>query len=409
MTSVSLEPTGIRHMTFSTKTLSTVTVFVVMTLVVGGIYYRVRPESGSDGDAELAAAETSDFTETSASEQFAIDVPQPTSGSAAVRDTLWVQVTAAGQAEAFREAVLTSHVEGQVLNVLVRENSGIASGRALLQIDTTEYAMELARARGDLERAEVEYQRSILFDQEIQDASVRAERARISRVQSGLAGAEIDVRQAQINLDRTTVVAPFGGRVADLEVVRGQWVSSGAELLTVVALNPIKVEVQVLEAELGLLAEGRLTRVTFAAFPGETFQGRIETINPRVDPDNRTGRVTVLLDNQDSRIKPGMYAQVTIDAQAFPDRVLIPRGAVLLRDGREMVFVFNPEGPNGRAEWRYVTTGRQNETLVELTHGDEDFVEPGEIVLTDGHHYLAHDATLRLVDHPAAVGGRPGR
>ena len=305
--------------------------------------------------------------------------------------------------------MLTTQVEGQVLDVLVRENAVIPSGWALVQIDTTEYALELDKARSELERAEVEYQTSTLFDQEIQDSVVRAQRARISRVQSGLTGAEVDVRQAEINLDRTTVVSPFAGRVADLEVVPGQWVSSGTELLTVVDLDPIKVEVQVLEAELGVLDEGRLAHVTFAAFPGETFEGRIETINPRVDPDNRTGRVTVLLENRDGRIKPGMYAQVTIDAQAFPDRVLVPRSAVLPRDGRLIVFVFEPEGSDGRAQWRYVTTGRENERFYELTHGDEGFVEPGEIVLTDGHHYLAHDAMVRLVDDPEAEGATPGR
>ena len=395
-------------MTFSTKTLSIVTVVLVLVVASGGIYLRVRPEPENSDDTASAAAETSEVVSTSASEQFAI-APSPVSGIAAVRDTLWVEVTAEGRAEASREAVLTARVEGQVLEVWVQENSSVTSGRALIQIDTTEYALELATAQSELEKAEVEYQRSILFDQEIEDSVVRAQRARISRVQSGLPGAEVGVRQAQINLDRTTVVSPFGGRVADLEVVLGQWVSSGANLLTVVDLNSIKVQVHVLEAELPLLAEGRLARVTFTAFPGETFQGRIATINPRVDPDNGTGRVTVLLDNRDGRIKPGMYARVTIDAQAFPDRVLIPRAAVLPRDGRLIVFIYNPDGPNGRAEWRYVTTGRENEKLVELTHGDEGFVEPGEIVLTDGHHYLAHDATVRLVDDPAAEGGRPGR
>ena len=395
-------------MAFSTKTLSIVTVVLVLAVAGGGIYLRVRPEPENSDDTASAAAETSEVVSTSASEQFAI-APTPVSGIAAVQDTLWVEVTAEGRAEASREAVLTAQVEGQVLEVWVQENSSVTSGRALIQIDTTEYALELATAQSELEKAEVEYQRSILFDQEIEDSVVRAQRARISRVQSGLPGAEVGVRQAQINLDRTTVVSPFGGRVADLEVVLGQWVSSGADLLTVVDLNSIKVQVHVLEAELPLLAEGRLARVTFTAFPGETFQGRIATINPRVDPDNGTGRVTVRLDNRDGRIKPGMYARVTIDAQAFPDRVLIPRTAVLPRDGRLIVFIYNPDGPNGRAEWRYVTTGRENEKLVELTHGDEGFVEPGEIVLTDGHHYLAHDATVRLVDDPAAEGGRPGR
>ena len=238
---------------------------------------------------------------------------------------------------------------------------------------------------------------------------VRADRARISRAQSGLTAAEVGLRQAEIDLERTAVVAPFGGRVADLEAVAGQWVAADAELLALVDLEPIKVEVRVLEAELGLLSEGRRAVVSFAAFPGEEFEGRIRTVNPRVDPESRTGRVTVLLENRDGRVKPGMYAQVTIDARAFADRVLIPRRALLERDGRLMVFVFNAEGERGRAEWRYVTTGRENEVWVELTRGDEGFVEPGEVVLTDGHHYLAHDAMVRLVDDPASEGGRPGR
>jgi len=75
-----------------------------------------------------------------------------------------------------------------------------------------------------------------------------------------------------------------------------------------------------------------------------------------------------------------------------------------------MVFVYNEEDDgSGRAEWRYVTIGRQNDDWVELTRGNEGFVEPGEIVLTESHHYLAHDVRVRLVDDPTAEGGRPNR
>jgi RND family efflux transporter MFP subunit len=397
-------------MTYSTRTLSIVTVIMALGAIGGGIWWRLRPEPAEgEGEAQAAEIEEEAAATTSASQQFSTDLPQPVSGVEARLDTLWVTVTAAGEAAAFREATLTTQVEGQVLSVPVRENQVAAEGRALVQIDTTEYALLVARARADLENAEAEFQKMMLLDEEIADADVRAERERLSRSRSGLNQAEVDLRQAEIDLERATVRAPFGARVADLLVVPGQWVTVGAELMTVVDLDPIKVEVQVLEAELGLLEEGRSVSVTFAAFPGERFEGRIETINPKVDPDNRTGRVTVHLENPDGRIKPGMYAQVRIDAQAFADRVLVPREAILEREGRQMLFVYNAEGGNGRAEWRYVTTGRENDQLVELTRGDEGFVEPGEVVLVEGHHYLAHDAMVRLVDDPDAEGGRPGR
>ncbi len=139
-------------MTFSTKTLSIVTVVLVLAVAGGGIYWRVRPEPENSDDTASSETETSEVVSTSASEQFAI-APTPVSGTAAILDTLWVEVTAAGQAEAFREAVLTAQVEGQVLDVWVQENSSVASGRALIQIDTTEYALELATAQSELERA----------------------------------------------------------------------------------------------------------------------------------------------------------------------------------------------------------------------------------------------------------------
>ena len=69
-----------------------------------------------------------------------------------------------------------------------------------------------------------------------------------------------------------------------------------------------------------------------------------------------------------------------------------------------MLFVHR----EGRAEWRYVRTGRENERLVEIVPSDEGTVSPGEVVLIDGHHFLAHDTPVRLVDDVAAEGGRPG-
>jgi RND family efflux transporter MFP subunit len=399
-------------MTYSTRTLSILSIVLVLGAAGGGIWWRLKPDTPSDdADAQSSALNDEVAAVTSASQQFSTDVPQPVGGSPVVLDTLWITVTAAGEAAAFREATLTAQVEGMVAQLPVRENLESPRGRRLLQIDTTEYALNVAKARAALETAQAEYQKIVLLDEEIVDASIREERERIARSRSGLTGAEVDLRQAGIALDRATVRAPFGGRVADLQVVAGQWVGVGTELLTLVDLDPIKVEVQVLEAELGFLEEGRGVEVTFAAFPGEVFEGRIETINPRVDTETRTGRVTVHLSNEDGRIKPGMYAQVKIDAQAFPDRVLLPHEALLERDGRSMVFVYKPNenGRGGRADWRYVTTGRENEDWYELTRGDEGWVDPGEIVLTSSHHYLAHDVAVRLVENSTAEGGRPNR
>jgi HlyD family secretion protein len=398
-------------MSFSRRTLSLATIVIILGVLAGGVWWRLAGQGEGEGAPEEQAG-GEELPEVQGTDQFSASVPQPVAGAEVVRDTLWIRVNAAGQAEAYRRTALTAQVPGVVQGLPVRENQRVAGGAPLLQIDTTEYALGVAQAQADLLTAEADYRQLILFDEEIEDPEVRAERERVARTRSSLDQRQVALRQAELQLERSRVTAPFEGRIADVEVVEGQYVTAGTELMTVVDLDPIKVEVQVLEAELGALAEGRRAEVIFAAYPGERFTGRIETINPVVDPESRTGRVTVLLSNRDHRIKPGMYAEVSLDAEALPDRILVPRSAVLERgEGRrrQMLFVYESEGSSGLAKWRYVTTGRENDTHVEITLGDEGMVEPGEIVLVDGHHYLAHDTPVRLVENVAAEGGRPGR
>jgi membrane fusion protein (multidrug efflux system) len=401
-------------MAFSRRTLSLVTLVLIFGVLAVGVWWRLGGNEGeaSEGETASDASAATEGIDVPGSGQFATDVPQPVMGATVIQDTLWIRVSASGQAEAYRRATLSAQVDGAVTALPARENQRVGASGALLQIDTTEYALAVAQARADLLAAEADYRQIVLFDDEITDPEVRAERERIARSRSQLDQRQVALRQAELRLARTTVAAPFGGRVADVRVVGGQYVTTGTELMTVVDLDPIKVEVQVLEAELGFLSEGRRADVTFAAYPGERFTGRIETINPVVDPESRTGRVTVLLPNRDHRIKPGMYAEVSLDAEALPDRILVPRAAILERgEGRrrQMLFVYEEDGSRGLAKWRYVTTGRENDLYVEIVRGDEGMVEPGEVVLVDGHHYLAHDTPVRLVENVGAEGGRPGR
>jgi RND family efflux transporter MFP subunit len=394
-------------MTLSRQVLGFLTFVIILGALAAGMYFRLRP----DDEESSSATETQDAAAlpAEASEQFATDVPQPVVGVEAVRDTLWITVTAAGQAEAYRRTTLTSVVDGIVREVPVRENGVVSEGGLLIQLDTTEFALAVARAQADLVNAQARYEEMTFGDQGITDPELRRERERLARARSGLAQEEVALQESEITLSRATVRAPFPGRVADLQVVEGQHVSPGAEVLTLVDLNPIKVEVQVLEAEIGYLAEGRRATVSFAAFPGETFTGRIATINPVVDPDTRTARVTLLLNNADGRIKPGMYARVSLEAQYFPDRIIVPRTAILERDRRPMLFVYEGDSTRGRAKWRYVTTGLVSDSLVELVPNEEtSMVEPGEVVLVDGHFYLQHDAPVQLVEALSAGQGQGG-
>ncbi len=381
---------------------------VVLAAGTGAYFWLFAGKASGDGSTTDSTSRRPDV---SATETFSTDVAIPVEGAKVERDTLVISVSAAAQAAAQRDSRILAQVAGRVMDVTVRDNDRVVAGQLLVVIDTTEYALGLARAEANLARTQASFRELTLFDDQIADSAVRVERARVARAKSGLAEAEVSVREADLQLQRTRVTAPFAGRAASVKVMPGQTVRVGDELATVVDLNPIRVVVQVLESEVGLLAAGRRAFVSFAAFPGEEFAGRIETINPVVAQDTRTANVTVTIPNSESRILPGMYARVALEARKFPNRILVPRAAVLERDRRTMLFVFQGDGEGattGLAKWRYVTTGLANDSLVEIVANPEtEMVQPGEIVLTDGHYTLIHDARVRLVENVQAAGGRP--
>jgi membrane fusion protein, multidrug efflux system len=384
-------------------------VVLLLALAGAGAYLRINGQKAESSGTSSRVA--TDLPDVSAGDQFSTDLAVVVEGAPVLLDTLVLSVTAAGEAASSRQTAVRAQMPGQIRAVRVVENRAVGAGAVLIEIDRTEYELTLEEARARLREAEARYREITLGDDRIADAQVRTERDAAARARSGLDVARLSVQRAEINLARTRVVAPFAGSIANVRVVTGQHVAQGEELLTVQAMNPIRVEAQVLEGEIGYLSVGRPARVTFAAFPGEVFSGRIESINPVVEQQTRTARVTIAVSNPDGRLLPGMYARASLAARRFPDRVLVPRDAILERDRRTMLFVFEGDAETGvgRAKWRYVNTGRMNDRYVEiLAEGPEDgMVEPGEIVLVSGHYTLIHDIPVRLVENARAAGGRP--
>ena len=393
----------------SRSVLGMLVVLILVGAAGGGIWWRLRPPPEEDAEEQTTErSAAADSVVQSVQDAFNTEVPVPVEGAVTLYDTLRISVTAKGRAEPIREAQLKARASGVVSRVFVQENQTVRAGQRLVQVDTTEYALEVAAKEAALRSAEADYQVKVLGDEQLTDTVLRNRRAQLARAQVGLDAAEVAYRSAVRNLEETAVRAPFEGRIADLEVVRGQFVGEGEEVVTVIDLDPIKVSVAVLGTEVVYLDEGRTAEVKFTPFPGQPFMGRIETINPVVDPTTNTARVTVHIANADGRIFPGMYAEADLEAQKFPDRIMVPRTAILeATDGRPYCFVVE----DGRAKWHYVIPGLNNDLLVELLPSTEypDRPQAGEVVLVDGHQFLTHDAAVNVVEDLAVAGGRPTR
>lgn len=370
---------------------------------VGAAATRARWKSGG-GAEDLALAKGTSVSGAGLAVPVAVDTVR--------LGTLEIRVSATGQTEASARAAVAARGAGRISDLVVEESDRVGAGQVVARLDAREALLAVRQAEAGLAEAEARYREMTLFDDRIEDPGVREDRAKAARARSGLEKAEIDVRRARLHLDNTALTAPFSGRIANVVVERGDVVGAGVELLTVIDLAPILVEVQVVESELRWLREGGGAEVRLPALPDTVFHGRIRSINPVVDPGTRAARVTVVLANPDGRILAGMFAQVSLEGRAFEDRVLVTEEAIVEREGRSLVFVFEPipDGPagEGRARWAYVTTGLANDRYVELVEGEGTEVPgPGTLVVTAGNYTLIHEARVRIAVEGTRGGGAP--
>ncbi|MDP2498789.1 MAG: efflux RND transporter periplasmic adaptor subunit [Candidatus Palauibacterales bacterium] len=382
----------------------------ILAAALGGIWLL---REGGGGDATSAvdsvrrqAAEVAGDGENGAAAAI------PVEGAPVRRDTFVLWVTARGETSARQAATVSTRLQGEVESVPAGEGQSVERGEVLVRLDSTEVRLDLEEARATLEEARAQFRSMTLTDGELTSDSLRRQRREQARVRSGLASARVELERQRSRLEATRIRAPIDGQVASVSVSPGDRVASGDSLLSVVDLSRARVDVRVLESELPAVEVGRQAEARIAAYPGRTFPGRVVSVNPVVDAGKNTARVTVSLQNPRARIVPGMHASVRIAGRLHEGRTFVPQEAIVERDRREVVFVFAPSDSGsavGRARWRYVSTGLENDRYVEIVPGEEtETLEPGEVVLTEGHTTLAHDARVRLRNADSLDAGQGG-
>ena len=207
----------------------------------------------------------------------------------------------------------------------------------------------------------------------------------------GLTAAEVSLERAKENLRNTKIRAPFGGEAASLSVQKWQTTSPGEECLRLVDRSKIRVKTNVLESEIGYLKPGNRAKILISSYADKVFNGRIESINPIIDEETKTGEVNVSINNPHGDLKPGMFAKVILDAITYKERLLVHRDAIVMRNERKVIFIIR----DGIANWSYVKTGYENEDHVEIEWCDSDLA-PGELVATGGHFTLSHDTKVKV-------------
>ncbi|HLH41786.1 MAG TPA: efflux RND transporter periplasmic adaptor subunit, partial [Bryobacteraceae bacterium] len=182
---------------------------------------------------------------------------------------------------------------------------------------------------------------------------------------------------AEKALADTEIRAPFAGYVSACPIAAGEYVDTKAKIATIVRLTPIKLELQVAEANSPRIRVGLQVSANVSGFPGRDFVGRVAAINPAVDPNSRTFAVQIEFQNADLSLKPGMFSTARILLPGSEQGIFVPREAVLTdaSTNSSQVFVLR----DGKAHVAVVQLGETDGSSIRILSG----IAPDAVVAVD--------------------------
>lgn len=307
-----------------------------------------------------------------------------------------------GKAAPYKEVSVVPTVPGKVIDYNYDVGDAVGQGAVLFTVDTTDLqnnmrSLEASYNAGKLGRdnAKNTYDNNkLLFDEGI------ISKQEFDQIKYAYESAEAQLESIQVQMDNLkknisdcSVTSPMTGVIATRGVERGGFASQAAPAYTVMDLSTIKVEVGVSEQVLNTIKVGDQVSVLMTAVSPQPLYGTVSTISPAA---GQTGMYTVKIEmnNADGKIKAGMMAEVSFTMESSNDTIVLPRNAVIEKDGETYVYVV--EG--GIAKKVAVELGIEADDTIEITSGLVD----GDAVVTKGQTYISDGEEVKVSNGDAA-------
>lgn len=296
------------------------------------------------------------------------------------------RVRAVGTARATQSIAVHPEASGRLTAIHVQPGDWVAAGTLLFEIDNVEQQARLTEAQARAADARSRYERN-------QAAASSVPRAQIEQSSHELAVAEAQLALAEIALDRTRAVAPFGGTVGLIGPSEGAMVSPETILTTLDDRSLMKVSFAVPERYLGALQEGMGVDARSAAYAERSFSGVVTALDSRVDEASRSLRVEAHIDNSDGSLRPGMF--LTLGLELAPrELVAVPEDGLVVQGGDAFVFVVDADGIAHRQAVEIV----QRQSGLIAVRGD---IAPGLNIIVAGQTRARDGAPVRPIEDAA--------
>ena len=297
-------------------------------------------------------------------------------------------LTASGYVVARRKAAVASKGTGRLVFLGVEEGDKVKMGQVIARLEDSDVIAARDRARENLRLAEadlyeakknLERMRILLKQEAIAPVEVDVADARYKRVVATIEAARYGVREAEVAVENTRIIAPFDGTVLKKNADVGEIVaplagaaSSKAAVVTIADMSSLEVDADVSEANITRVAPEQQCEITLDAYPQQRYPGYVTKIVPTADRAKATVLVKIKFQKYDQRVLPEMSAKISFlaigyKAESADHKLLltVPESAVATRAGRGVVYQIR----DNRAVEVPVSTGRKLAGLLEIKSG----------------------------------------
>jgi membrane fusion protein (multidrug efflux system) len=292
-----------------------------------------------------------------------------------------LELEAIGNARANEAVDITAKTSNRITVIHFREGQQVKTGEVLVEFDGEQARANLAEAEAALRDSRSQFNRS----RELYATKALSE-AQLDQLQATLTANEARVAGARSQLNDTIIRAPFAGRVGLRNISVGSFVSPGTVITTLDDTSIIKLDFSVPEVFLSTLKEGLAVAAKSSAYPEAAFNGKVTSIDSRVDPVSRAVVVRAQIENRDGRLKPGMFMTVKLTRSEAP-ALMIPEQALIPEGDKKFVFAVR----DGKAVRSEVRTGRRRPGEVEILGG----IAEGDVVVIEGSQKIRDGVAVR--------------
>lgn len=280
---------------------------------------------------------------------------------------------------------IAAEVAGRIEKIGPAKGETVHKGDLLIQLNTDLLRPQFDSAKAQVEYNQIEHERMANLVKD--DATAKRD---LDNARTQLAISKAQLEEIRARLDRTRIVAPTSGVLNDLLVEEGEYVDSGKTVAEVVETDPVKVAVEAPERDIAFFSVGDEAEVFVNVKGAETKRsGKITFISELANPQTRSTRMEILLENKERLLHSGQIVRVHLTRQILKDVILIPLLAVIPMEDGMAVYIVS----SNQAERREVKLGIIRGDRVAVTSG----LQPGDRLIVAGHRFVAPGQKVNIV------------